>query len=143
MGCSSSPQPTAADAMATQDPPDPFGWSAAVARSPSKDLSMLLAHCPRQGGFSEQYNPFGKPCQLKMQGITLKFDRYFLDARQRIVAVSGMHPDPETVKTIRALLANQNSARYAGVCIRWGHATLPEFTIASKDQCDALSYNII
>ena len=91
-----------------------------------------------------RFETFAQPCTLKTQELTLKFDRYLLDANKRVVAISGMHPDLGTFEQLRALMNNQSGvAQYAAVCIRLGNNSLPELTVTSKDHCEQLNLDLL
>ena len=143
-GCSpQSPSQARGSALET-DPLDPFGWSHQVEQDPSQDLSPLVASCEQPSQLVDQFQPFAQPCRLTSQGLKLKFDRYYLDANKRVVAISGMHPDLDTFQRLQGLMRDQAGvAQYADVCIRLGNNSLPELTVTSKDHCDQLNLGLI
>jgi len=70
--------------------------------------------------------------------------RYLLDPNTRVVAISGMHPDPSTYDTLRGLMNNQSGiVQYANLCIRLGNDSLPELTFTSKNQCEQLNLGLL
>jgi len=143
-GCSpQSPSQARGSALET-DPLDPFGWSQQVDQAPSEDLSPLVASCKQESHLIDQFQRFAQPCLLTAKGLDLKFDRYYLDANKRVVAISGMHPDLDTFERLQGLLKDQAGvAQYADVCIRLGNNSLPELTITSKDHCEQLNLGLL
>lgn len=136
----------ATERTAAEVAPDPFGLDPAVASSTQADLSRVIAHCPRQPNeIKNQYANFKSPCILDAQGLNLKFDRYFVDDQHRVVAIAGMQADPHKSNMIITKLNGQRGTTlaFARTCIQFGRMTLPELTVASRDKCEALSYNQI
>ena len=76
--------------------------------------------------------------------MNLKFDRYYLDANKRVVAISGMHPDLDTFERLQGFMKDQAGvAQYADVYIRLGNNSLPELTVTSKDHCEQLNLGLL
>lgn len=143
-GCNPQPTSQAQGSAPAVDPLDPFGWSTQVERSPREDLSPLVSDCRQGSQVVEQFQQFAEPCRLVAQGLPLKFDRYVLDGNKRVVAISGMHPEPDTLERLQAIMNTPGGvAQYAGVCIRLGNNTLPELTIVSKDHCEQLNLGLL
>jgi hypothetical protein len=142
--CSPQQQGQGRGSGAVIDPPDPFGWSSRLDQNSGQGLSPLVAHCGQESQLSGRFETFAQPCTLKTQDLTLKFDRYLLDANKRVVAISGMHPDLVTFEQLRGLMNNQSGvAQYAAVCIRLGNNSLPELTVTSKDHCEQLNLGLL
>ena len=144
-GCSSPTTSLAGGAALETDPQDPFGWSSRVDQESEGDLGPLVASCKqRSDQVVEQFQDFEQTCRLMANGLALKFERYYLDGNKRVVAISGMHPNPDTYQQLKGLLKNQGGvAQYAGVCIRLGNNTLPELTVSSKDHCEQLNLGLL
>lgn len=104
----------------------------------------MVSTCQQGSDLVEQFQNFAEPCRLMAKGLTLKFERYYLDGNKRVVAISGMHPDLDTYRQLKGLMKDQTGvAQYAGVCIRLGNNSLPELTVTSKDHCEQLNLGLI
>lgn len=142
--CNPQPSSQARGSALETDPLDPFGWSQQVDQAPSQDLTPLVASCNQGSHLVDQFQRFAQPCRLSVQGMNLKFDRYYLDANKRVVAISGMHPDLDTFERLQGFMKDQAGvAQYADVCIRLGNNSLPELTVTSKDHCEQLNLGLL
>jgi hypothetical protein len=143
-GCSSQTASLAGGSALETDPLDPFGWSTRVDQESKGDLGPMVATCQQESDLVDQFQDFAQPCRLIAQGLTLKFDRYYLDRDKRVVAISGMHPDLDTYERLKGLMKDQSGvAQYADVCVRLGNNSLPELTVTSKDHCEQLNLGLL
>jgi hypothetical protein len=143
-GCSSPRASQAGGSALESDPQDPFGWSTRIDQGSKGDLGPMVSTCQQGSDLVEQFQNFAEPCRLMAKGLTLKFERYYLDGNKRVVAISGMHPDLDTYRQLKGLMKDQTGvAQYAGVCIRLGNNSLPELTVTSKDHCEQLNLGLI
>jgi len=142
--CSPQPQGQARGPAPVSDPPDPLGWSSKIDQNPEQTLDSLVAHCRQVSQLSGRFETFAQPGTIEAKGLTLKFDRYLLDANKRVVAISDMHPDVGTFEKLRGLMNNQSGVvQYAHICMRLGNNSLPELTITSTEQCEELNLGLM
>jgi len=146
-GQSQGPVRQQSPAATAQDSADPFGFGPRIAATAKGDLSALISHCRLTTRHVEQSNAFATPCFLQSQGLRLKFTDYLLDSDGRIIAIRGMHPELATAQKLRGLVSDSTTSGLKGhfdrICVRFGHATMPELTIVSKDQCENLVYGLL